>query len=367
MKKLINAIIVLTLVLGIGACDDSSREKVELSGDVSILSFKVNGIEAEIDDVARTIDLMMPPGTNLTNLAPVVELPQGATSIPAPNTEVDFSNSGVSPVLYRVFNNDFYETYKVKIKEIKATINLFKVGNFIGEIDEKNRKITLFVTEGTDVSNVIPEISYTEGAIMSPAEGEALDLSAPIQITLSYAGTQFVYTVEVVYGAAPGLVIFNGEDVNPVWASLAAKVESPYANPQTDGINPSPYCASIIKNGEDSDDGGKPWSGGALWGGYQVNIDPAEYSHFTMLVLKEVQGDVQLEIQADGEQDKDFLKAWYSEEDLGKWVKLTFTIPEGRTAPINNILVGPHAHDAGQPVPFSTHRVYWDDLIAHPR
>ena len=50
-----------------------------------------------------------------------------------------------------------------------------------------------------------------------------------------------------------------------------------------------------------------------------------------------------------------------------KWQKLTFKIPENRTAIINNILVAPHAHDAGQPVVFTTHRVYWDELIALPK
>jgi hypothetical protein len=85
------------------------------------------------------------------------------------------------------------------------------------------------------------------------------------------------------------------------------------------------------------------------------------------MVLKNVAGDVQLEIQSDGEQNKDWLKVWYSEENLGKWQKLTFKIPENRTAIINNILVAPHAHDAGKPVAFSTHRVYWDELIALPK
>ena len=85
------------------------------------------------------------------------------------------------------------------------------------------------------------------------------------------------------------------------------------------------------------------------------------------MVLKEVPGDVQIEIQSDGEQNKDYLKVWYGKEEVGKWEKLTFTIPEERTAVINSILIAPHAHDAGQPVPFSTQRMYWDELIAIPR
>ena len=55
------------------------------------------------------------------------------------------------------------------------------------------------------------------------------------------------------------------------------------------------------------------------------------------MVLKNVAGDVQLEIQSNGEQNKDWLKASYSADALGEWQELTFTIPAGRTAIINNI------------------------------
>ena len=60
-------------------------------------------------------------------------------------------------------------------------------------------------------------------------------------------------------------------------------------------------------------------------------------------------------------------RSWYSEENLGEWTKLTFKIPDSFKAVINNILVAPHCHDAGQPIPFETQRMYWDELIAIPR
>ncbi|GHT21583.1 hypothetical protein AGMMS4957_10550 [Bacteroidia bacterium] len=63
-------------------------------------------------------------------------------------------------------------------------------------------------------------------------------------------------------------------------------IDGKYANPQIGGINPTPYCASMIKSDEDTDDGGKPWSGGALWQNYKVNIDPAVYNKLSMMVLK---------------------------------------------------------------------------------
>lgn len=365
MKNLKYIIIATLALCCFAGCDKSDRDSVDLSGDVDILSFTVDGYEALVDNEALTVKLMMPPGTDVTQLKPVVEVSEGAIISPSSGTEVDFS--ATTAVEYTVYNKNRYNTYKVTIEETRAKITLFKIGNVVGDINETDRTITVFLTEGTDVSYVVPTITYTEGATITPAVGEAVDLTNPVVYTLNYAGAQFQYTVSVVFGDAPGLMLFNGEDVAPVWGSIASTVESPYANPKTDGINTSSYCASIMRDAGDTDAGGKAWSGGALWNEYKVNIDPAVYGSFTLMVLKNVAGDVQLEIQSDGEQDKDWLKVWYSEENLGEWQKLTFEIPEGRTAVINNILVAPHCHDAGQPVAFETQRMYWDELIAIPK
>jgi hypothetical protein len=361
-----NNIIWLFIVMALSwvACDDSTRDSLDLSGDVQITSFSVNGKVAVIDEANNQIKLFMPPGTDLTSLTTSISISDGATVTPASGISMDFSSSSTTPIKYRVYNKNVYNTYKVTVEETNAKITMFKVGTDVGDINETNRTITVYVPVATDLTAIKPVIEHTAGATISPAAGETVDFTNPVVYTLNYEGYQFSYTVTVQHGSIPGLVIFNGEDVKPVWANIAATVESPYANPLTDGINTTPFCASIIRAGNDSDAGGKPWSGGALWNSYKVNINPAEYDRFSIMVLKEVAGDVQLEIQSDGEQNKDWLKVWYSEDNLGKWQKLTFKIPESRTAIINNILVAPHAHDAGG---FTTHRIYWDELIAIPK
>lgn len=367
MKKTIYILAVLLIAFNFAACTEEERDTVDLNAEVEIESFTINGVEGTIDTAKQTIKLFMAPGTNLTNLSPSISISDGATVTPASGTSMDYSSSTTTPIEYRVYNKNVYNTYKVTVEETKAKITMFKVGDAVGDINEVNRTITVYVPVATDLTALTPVIEYTAGATISPASGEAVDFTNPVVYTLNYVGYQFSYTVTVQHGSNPGLIIFNGEDVKPVWANIAATVESPYANPLTDGINPTPFCASIMRAGNDTDAGGKPWSGGALWNSYKVNIDPAEYDRFSIMVLKNVAGDVQLEIQSDGEQNKDWLKVWYSEDNLGKWQKLTFKIPENRTAVINNILVAPHAHDAGQPVAFTTHRVYWDELIALPK
>lgn len=364
MKKIIYSLAIALMAFNFAACTDIERDTVDLNAEVDILSFTINGVEGTIDSANQSIKLLMPPGTDLTDLAPSVSVSDGAIVTPASGISMDYSSSTTTPIEYRVYNKNVYTSYKVTVEETRAKITLFKVANTVGDIDEAKRTINVFVPAGTDLTALTPVIEYTTGAIISPAAGEMVDFTNPVVYTLNYVGYQFTYTVSVQHGVKPGIVIYNGEDIKPVWANIAATVESPFANPLTDGINTTPYCASIIRDGNDTDAGGKPWSGGALWNSYKVNINPAEYDRLSIMVLKEVAGDVQLEIQSDGEQNKDWLKVWYSEEQLGKWQKLIFKIPENRTAVINNILIAPHIHDAGG---FTTHRMYWDELIALPK
>ena len=347
------------------ACNNGNREGLDMSGDVDIHAFSIDGVEGTINPANSTITVIMPNGTDLTALAPQISLGSGANVTPQSGDMLNFSN----PQEYIVENTGLYRKYKVSVDVARAKITRFRIGTIEGKINDETKSITIYLPVGTDITSIVPIVEYTEGATITPEGGMPLDFTTPVQYKLDYAGSEFVYTATIILGdePTPELVIFNGEDVAPTWTDIAASVNSPYPNPQKDGINPTAFCASIMKSGEDTDNGGKPWSGAALWNAYKVNINPAVYGSFSLMVLKEVAGDVQLEIQSDGEANKDWLKVWYSEEDLGKWQKLVFQIPEGRTAVINNILVAPHCHDAGKPVPFATQRMYWDELIAIPK
>ncbi len=370
MKNRFLYAIILIFTAMFFACEDS-KKTLDFTSDVDIHSFAINGVAGTINAENSTISLILPNGTNLSALSPQISIAMGATISPVNGAPVDFSNSATkgNEVIYTVVNGDLYQKYKVSVDVARAKITAFRIGTVAGRIDESAKTITVYLPIGTDVSALVPLVEYTKGATISPKEGSAVNFTKPVQYTLSLGGSDFVYTVTVNLGEPPipKYVIFNGEDVVPHWAGIAGVVESPFANPKTDGINTSPLCATILRNGADTDDGGKPWSGGALWNAYKVKIDPAIYGSFSLKVMKSVKGDVQLEIQGENESNKDWLKVWYVEEHLGEWQELVFQIPEGRTAIINNILVAPHCHDAGQPTSWATQRMYWDDLIAIPK
>lgn len=371
MKNIIYNFVIIILSITLFSCSEDNRETLDLSGDVDIHSFVIDGVEGIINPKNSTISVILPAGTELQGLTPEITIGEGAVISPESGESVDFAdnNGNLTTVTYTVLNKDLYQKYYVTADVARAKITSFKIGSVEGTIDESNKKVTIYLPVGTDVSALIPVINYTEGAIISPESGTSIDFTNPVNFTLNYLGSTFTYEVVVILGEAPKpvLVVYNGEDIAPTWASLASTVNNGYANPQTDGVNTTSTCVSIMRNKEASDDGGRPWSGGALWNTYKVNIDPAEYNKLTLMVLKNVEGDVQLEIQSDGEQNKDWLKAAYSADALGEWQELTFEIPESRTAVINNILVAPHVLDVSGDPNFTSHMMYWDELKAYPK
>ncbi|MBP7152087.1 MAG: hypothetical protein GYA14_08060 [Ignavibacteria bacterium] len=372
MKKIIYYIAILIgLVFVFSSCKNEVIEDLDLTGDVNIHSFTINGVKGTIDSVNLTISVILPAGSSLVNLTPEIIIGDGATITPTKGTAVDFidAQGNLIPVIYTVTNKNLYQKYTVTVDVAKAKITKFKIGSVEGDIDEANKKIIIYLPVGTDVTKLIPVVEYTEGAEMSPKDGSVVDFTNPVNYTLTYLGSTFIYEVTIILGEKPKpvLVIYNGETVSPVWESIASTITNGAVNPKTEGINTSSTCVSIIRRKEASDDGGRAWSGGALWHTYQVNIDPAVYTKFTLMVLKNTAGDVQIEIQSAGEQYKDYLKASYSANALGQWQELTFEVPESRTAIINNILVAPHVVDTQNDPNFTTQTMYWDELKAYPK
>lgn len=63
-----------------------------------ILSFVIDGVGGEINEIAKTVTLSLPEGTDVTQLVPTIEVSEGATVSPASGEAQDFTD----PVTYTV-------------------------------------------------------------------------------------------------------------------------------------------------------------------------------------------------------------------------------------------------------------------------
>ena len=70
----------------------------DADNEKSILSFTIDGVEGEINEVAKTVTLVMPEGTDVTELVPTIVVSEGATVTPASGEAQDFTD----PLTYTV-------------------------------------------------------------------------------------------------------------------------------------------------------------------------------------------------------------------------------------------------------------------------
>ncbi len=85
--------------------------QVTVQAQVPIISFKINGLSATINNSGKTISLTMPEGTNLTALQPIIEIGNGVSINPVSGTTINFS----SPVSFSVSNGSLTEVYTAKV------------------------------------------------------------------------------------------------------------------------------------------------------------------------------------------------------------------------------------------------------------
>ncbi|MDR2806161.1 MAG: DUF5018 domain-containing protein, partial [Dysgonamonadaceae bacterium] len=201
MKNIIKIILIAIITVLTVSCEDN-RETLDFTSDVAIHSFSINGVNGIINAENSTITVILPNGTDLSSLAPQIEIDGNATVSPANSATVDFSNSAAkgNEVVYTVANGDLYQKYKVSVDVECAKITAFRIGTVAGTIDDAAKTITVYLPVGTDITALIPIVEYTEGATILPEDGTPVDFTNPVQYKLRLSGSEFIYTVTVHLG-----------------------------------------------------------------------------------------------------------------------------------------------------------------------
>jgi hypothetical protein len=152
-----------------------------------------------IDEEAKTVSVIVPYGTNLGSLAPTITVSPDAAVSPASGEAQDFT----SPVTYTVTaENGTTASYTVTVtapNNAKAITGFsFADPAVTGVIDETNRAISVTVPYGTSLSSLIPTITVSPDAAVSPASGEARDFTNPVIYTVTAEnGDMANYTITV--------------------------------------------------------------------------------------------------------------------------------------------------------------------------
>lgn len=204
IKRISSLLWNMVLLTALSGCGDDNRSALQLDGDTWITAFELDQYAGVIDRAGKTITVALPETYDTDAMTvTAIEVSEGAEASVKAGDVLNFSCTQ----MIKVTNGNTYLDYTVAIKHDEAKILSFKLNDtYSGIIDQENRNISVRVPTTTDVTNLIPTITTSEGAIVTPASGQAIDFTNPVDFIVSYNTASAVYTVTVIPSDAPDAV-----------------------------------------------------------------------------------------------------------------------------------------------------------------
>ncbi|QHV97897.1 RCC1 domain-containing protein [Spirosoma endbachense] len=187
-------------------------------------------VAGTINSTSRTISATVANGTDLTKLVPTITISAKATVSPASGVATNFTN----PVTYTVTAEDGTSSMYTVTVELGAApkSNIKEITSFVfnglnpvvtAKIEPTSRAISATVSNGTDVTKLVPTITLSDKAKISPASGVVQNFTNPVTYTVTAEdnSTQS-FTVSVAVMAAGPVSIdkqitgFTFESLDPV-------------------------------------------------------------------------------------------------------------------------------------------------------
>lgn len=210
-------------------CKEDNDSSLLLDGDAWITSLKIGEQQGEIDHIAKTVKVHVPVGTDITNLAPVFTLSEGATANMESGKPVDFT----LPVTMRVTNQHVFLDYILTVECDEARITEFKAGAYLGNIEEAAKTISVYVPLATDITAMLVSVRMSEGATVQPESGDVVDFTHPVAFTVTNRTASTTYTVTVIptevkftafIGTATSAEQLTSEDEKAAWAWMKSTI-----------------------------------------------------------------------------------------------------------------------------------------------
>ncbi|QCK16758.1 family 10 glycosylhydrolase [Mangrovivirga cuniculi] len=186
------------------SCSDDDEPALSDEREISYFAFEgLNPISVgNIDNEQSVINLTVPFGTDVTALAPTIEIPENATISPESGLAQDFTNYVIYTVTAQSGAKKLYTVFVNEGVSNDASIASFKFEDLFlsADIDQSTNSISLTVPFGTDLTSLTPTIVTAEGgSTLSPASGTAQDFSSPVDYTVTApnGSTTETYTVTI--------------------------------------------------------------------------------------------------------------------------------------------------------------------------
>ncbi|MEL6560970.1 MAG: BspA family leucine-rich repeat surface protein, partial [Bacteroidota bacterium] len=193
------------------------------SSENAITAFAITNIQlsdAVINIVDHTVTVSILASTELGSFAPDITVSPGASISPASGELVDFSQSETVPTAYTVTASDgTAQDWSVSlirgVANSETDILAFDPQSDQVEevvLDDENAVITLRLINGGVISSITPTLTISQGATISPANGNSIDLtlgSATYVVTAEDGTTTEEWTVNVLLSNNTDILNFD--------------------------------------------------------------------------------------------------------------------------------------------------------------
>lgn len=177
MKMLCAAFLILQSSFLI-SCSDDHVSDLQLSGDCMVESVKLDNYDGIIDLASRTIVVRLPEVYNTSAMKVTsLNLSNGAS---CNISQGETLNMDAAKVLH-VTNGDVYLDWTLSVLHDEARITQFVINDiYTGTIDQDAKTITVYVLASVGLTSLVPTITYSANATITPASGVAQDFTQPV-------------------------------------------------------------------------------------------------------------------------------------------------------------------------------------------
>ena len=193
------------------ACTDDNVSDLQLSGDCSIISVKLDQYTGKVNSDSRTVEVRVPETYN-TQAMQLTELSisDGAVSN---ITQGQTLNMNAAQNIH-VTNGDLYLDWTLYVLRDEAKITSFVINDiYTGIINQDSKTITVYVPKSAGLTGLIPTIEYSTNASCKPMTGVPADFTNPVVYTIENGSAKSDYTVNVISIDKPQ-VLFIGSAAN---------------------------------------------------------------------------------------------------------------------------------------------------------
>ena len=194
-RNIINIICALCMICGLTACKDNTSD-LNLSGDCMIEAIALDGYQGVIDLATRTITVRLPEVYETSAMKiTTLSISQGAVCNIVPGQTINMD----AAKMIRVQNGDVILDWTIRVLHDEAHIRAFILNDiYQGSINQDTKTITVYVPATVDIKNLIPTITYSENATITPSSGTVQDFTSPVTYTVRNNSAESTYTVTVI-------------------------------------------------------------------------------------------------------------------------------------------------------------------------